>query len=61
MCIPKPRGSLLRVVPLNNAMLALQTLEADQVFKKTANSDHEIEYAALNGSLIMMSKVLNDV
>lgn len=49
------------LVPLNNAMLALQTLDSDGVFKKTANTDHEIEYTALNGSLVMMSKVLNDV
>ena len=42
-------------------MLALQTLESDEIFKKTTNMDHEIEYSALNTSLVMMSKVLNDV
>jgi hypothetical protein len=48
-------------VPLNTALLALQTLEAMDVFKKSATKDCEIELTALQGSLRMMSQVLNDV
>ncbi|KAL8283844.1 hypothetical protein RQP46_005276 [Phenoliferia psychrophenolica] len=46
-------------VPLNTALLAVQNLEGAQVFDKT--SDQAVEYAALEGSLQMMSQVLNDV
>ncbi|TDL21838.1 hypothetical protein BD410DRAFT_803933 [Rickenella mellea] len=44
-------------VPLNTALLALQNLEASGTIAKEQN----IEWAALGGSLTMMSKVLNDV
>lgn len=43
-------------VPLNTALLALQTLEAGGLFSKSENSDYDIEYTALQGSLGMMSK-----
>ncbi|KAM0756348.1 hypothetical protein T439DRAFT_352046 [Meredithblackwellia eburnea MCA 4105] len=46
-------------VPLNTALLAVQNLEGAEVFDK--NSDTAVEYAALEGSLQMMSQVLNDV
>ncbi|GAA6022631.1 hypothetical protein JCM10207_003930 [Rhodosporidiobolus poonsookiae] len=46
-------------VPLNTALLALQNIKADGAFNES--SDHAIEYAALQGSLEMMSQVLNDV
>ncbi|KAI5474272.1 histidine kinase, partial [Pseudohyphozyma bogoriensis] len=46
-------------VPLNTALLAVQNLEGANVFDK--NSDQAVEYAALQGSLEMMSQVLNDV
>lgn len=39
------------------AVLAVQNLEGAQVFDK--NSDQAVEYAALEGSLQMMSQVLN--
>ena len=44
-------------VPLNTALLAVQNMEASGVIAKT----QEIEFRALEGSLSMMSKVLNDV
>ncbi|KAK7685740.1 hypothetical protein QCA50_011086 [Cerrena zonata] len=44
-------------VPLNTALLAVQNMEASGVIAKT----QEIEFKALEGSLSMMSKVLNDV
>ncbi|KZS94496.1 hypothetical protein SISNIDRAFT_453422 [Sistotremastrum niveocremeum HHB9708] len=44
-------------VPLNTALLAVQNMEASGILKK---GEH-IESAALEGSLNMMSKVLNDV
>ncbi|KAJ3558702.1 hypothetical protein NM688_g766 [Phlebia brevispora] len=44
-------------VPLNTALLAVQNMEASGVVAKT----QEIEFKALEGSLTMMSKVLNDV
>ncbi|KAG8901542.1 hypothetical protein FRB99_005224 [Tulasnella sp. 403] len=43
-------------VPLNTALLAVQNMEASGVFRKD-----DIEFTALEGSLNMMSKVLNDV
>lgn len=46
-------------VPLNTALLAVQNLEGANVFDKS--SEHAEEYAALKGSLEMMSGVLNDV
>ncbi|GAA5965270.1 hypothetical protein JCM21900_006071 [Sporobolomyces salmonicolor] len=46
-------------VPLNTALLAVQNLKGLNVFGK--DSDNAIEYAALEGSLQMMSQVLNDV
>lgn len=48
-------------VPLNTALLALQTLESMDVFKQSAAKDCDIEFTALKGSLRMMSQVLNDV
>ena len=44
-------------VPLNTALLAVQNMEASGVVAKT----QEIEFKELEGSLSMMSKVLNDV
>ncbi|EIN05969.1 hypothetical protein PUNSTDRAFT_145366 [Punctularia strigosozonata HHB-11173 SS5] len=44
-------------VPLNTALLAVQNIDAGGVVPK----EHEIEFRALEGSLSMMSKVLNDV
>ncbi|KAF8579926.1 hypothetical protein K439DRAFT_1522413 [Ramaria rubella] len=44
-------------VPLNTAMLAVQNMEAHGSVPK----GQDIEFAALEGSLSMMSKVLNDV
>ncbi|GAA5837911.1 hypothetical protein JCM9279_004065 [Rhodotorula babjevae] len=46
-------------VPLNTALLAVQNLQGLNVFDK--NSEFAIEYSALEGSLAMMSQVLNDV
>ncbi|GAA6063145.1 hypothetical protein JCM10212_001193 [Sporobolomyces blumeae] len=46
-------------VPLNTALLAVQNLKGLNVFG--AESENAIEYAALEGSLQMMSQVLNDV
>lgn len=44
-------------VPLNTALLAVQNLEGANVFDK--NSEHAVEYSALESSLQMMSQVLN--
>ncbi|KIJ55470.1 hypothetical protein M422DRAFT_240090 [Sphaerobolus stellatus SS14] len=44
-------------VPLNTALLAVQNMEANESIAKS----QDIEFAALEGSLSMMSKVLNDV
>ncbi|EIN11063.1 hypothetical protein PUNSTDRAFT_85601 [Punctularia strigosozonata HHB-11173 SS5] len=44
-------------VPLNTALLATQNMAASGVIQKS----QEIEFKALEGSLSMMSKVLNDV
>ncbi|GJJ11166.1 hypothetical protein Clacol_005398 [Clathrus columnatus] len=44
-------------VPLNTALLAVQNMEASDSIPK----GQDIEFAALEGSLSMMSKVLNDV
>lgn len=44
-------------VPLNTALLAVQNMEASDMVAK----GQEIEFKALEGSLNMMSKVLNDV
>lgn len=44
-------------MPLNTALLAVQNLEGANVFDK--NSEQAVEYAALEGSLQMMSQVLN--
>ncbi|KAF9233473.1 Tco5, signal transduction HAMP domain histidine kinase [Melanogaster broomeanus] len=44
-------------VPLNTALLAVQNMEASGAVSKT----QEIEFMALGGSLVMMSKVLNDM
>ncbi|GAA5890425.1 hypothetical protein JCM5296_005044 [Sporobolomyces johnsonii] len=46
-------------VPLNTALLAVQNLKGLNVFGK--DSENAIEYSALEGSLQMMSQVLNDV
>ncbi|KAM0787630.1 hypothetical protein ACM66B_003695 [Microbotryomycetes sp. NB124-2] len=47
-------------VPLNTALLAVQNLQATNAFGEKG-SDQNVEYAALEGSLRMMSQVLNDV
>lgn len=44
-------------VPLNTALLAVQNMEASCAVSQT----QEIEFMALGGSLVMMSKVLNDM
>lgn len=44
-------------VPLNTALLAVQNMDASG----TIGKEQEIEFNALEGSLSMMSKVLNDV
>ena len=44
-------------MPLNTALLAVQNMEASGTVAK----GQEIEFKALEGSLSMMSKVLNDV
>ncbi|CAE7184079.1 unnamed protein product [Rhizoctonia solani] len=44
-------------VPLNTALLATQNLAGTNAIQR----EHEIEFNALEGSLNMMSKVLNDV
>jgi osomolarity two-component system sensor histidine kinase SLN1 len=44
-------------VPLNTALLAVQNMAAIGVFARS----QDIEFKALEGSLSMMSKVLNDV
>ncbi|KAL0956096.1 hypothetical protein HGRIS_002265 [Hohenbuehelia grisea] len=44
-------------VPLNTALLAVQNIEASSNIAK----GHDIEFSALNSSLAMMSKVLDDV
>ncbi|EKM50704.1 uncharacterized protein PHACADRAFT_188239 [Phanerochaete carnosa HHB-10118-sp] len=44
-------------VPLNTALLAVQNMEASGTIART----QDIEFKALEGSLSMMSKVLNDV
>ncbi|KAF7308375.1 hypothetical protein HMN09_00686100 [Mycena chlorophos] len=43
-------------VPLNTALLAVQNMASRPIAQ-----DHELEFSALEGSLSMMSKVLNDV
>ncbi|KAG8747308.1 hypothetical protein FRC10_001487 [Ceratobasidium sp. 414] len=44
-------------VPLNTALLATQNMAAEM----TLSREHDVEFNALEGSLSMMSKVLNDV
>ncbi|TDL23697.1 hypothetical protein BD410DRAFT_720943 [Rickenella mellea] len=44
-------------VPLNTALIAVQNMDASGTVAK----DQEVEFKALEGSLSMMSKVLNDV
>lgn len=44
-------------VPLNTALLAVQNLDGANVFDKS--SEHGVEWTALEGSLSMMSQVLN--
>ncbi|KAH7105908.1 hypothetical protein BKA62DRAFT_344375 [Auriculariales sp. MPI-PUGE-AT-0066] len=44
-------------VPLNSALLAVQNMEASG----NVDKEQELEFVALQGSLTMMSKVLNDV
>lgn len=44
-------------VPLNTALLAVQNLEGANVFEN--NTEQAVEYMALQGSLSMMSQVLN--
>ncbi|KAG8707374.1 hypothetical protein FRC08_000531, partial [Ceratobasidium sp. 394] len=44
-------------VPLNTALLATQNMAAEI----TLSREHDVEFNALEGSLSMMSKVLNDV
>lgn len=46
-------------VPLNTALLAVQNLKGLDVFDH--NSEHGVEYDALESSLQLMSQVLNDV
>ncbi|GAA6027725.1 hypothetical protein JCM8097_008002 [Rhodosporidiobolus ruineniae] len=46
-------------VPLNTALLAVQNLKGIGVFSQ--DSEYGVEYQALEGSLQMMSQVLNDV
>ncbi|GAA5990830.1 hypothetical protein JCM10908_000037 [Rhodotorula pacifica] len=46
-------------VPLNTALLAVQNLKGLEVFDH--NSEHAVEYDALESSLQLMSQVLNDV
>ncbi|KAF8509178.1 hypothetical protein BU17DRAFT_56291, partial [Hysterangium stoloniferum] len=46
-------------VPLNTALLAVQNMKAVGVIGK--GHEQDVEFAALEGSLSMMSKVLNDV
>lgn len=46
-------------VPLNTALLAVQNLKGLEVFDQ--NSEHGVEYDALESSLQLMSQVLNDV
>ncbi|EIW70916.1 hypothetical protein TREMEDRAFT_73601 [Tremella mesenterica DSM 1558] len=47
-------------VPLNTALLAVQNLEGEGVFKRVDNEQAEMVHG-LMGSLSMMEKVLNDV
>jgi hypothetical protein len=57
----RPRLRLIELqevrVPLNTALLAAQNLAGTNAIQR----EHEIEFNALEGSLNMMSKVLNDV
>ncbi|KAF8580300.1 hypothetical protein K439DRAFT_1637119 [Ramaria rubella] len=46
-------------VPLNTALLAVQNMKAVGAIGK--DQEQDVEFAALEGSLSMMSKVLNDV
>lgn len=46
-------------VPLNTALLSFQNLQNNSAFRE--NTDNELELHALEGSLTMMGKVLNDV
>jgi len=46
-------------VPLNTALLAVQNMDANGMFG--AGNERDLESTALEGSLSMMSKVLNDV
>lgn len=46
-------------VPLNTAVLSFQNLQSKEAFK--IDQENELEYHALEGSLAMMGKVLNDV
>ncbi|GAA5928468.1 hypothetical protein JCM10213_005744, partial [Rhodosporidiobolus nylandii] len=46
-------------VPLNTALLAVQNIQGHGIISK--DSEYAIEYDALEGSLQMMSQVLNDV
>ena len=53
-------------VPLNTALIAVQNMEATGAYGgKTGNTgparEQDVEFRALEGSLSMMSKVLNDV
>ena len=47
-------------VPLNTALLAVQNLEGEQVFRSIDPDQKEMLHG-LKGSLTMMEKVLNDV
>lgn len=55
-----PIVSLQVRVPLNTALLALQNLEAGNVFEDKSDTGYGIEYKALRSSLLMMQQVLND-
>lgn len=44
-------------VPLNTALLAVQNIEGGNGFDN--ESEHAVEFMALQGSLSMMSQVLN--
>ncbi|KAH8917094.1 hypothetical protein BT69DRAFT_1323821 [Atractiella rhizophila] len=48
-------------VPLNTALLAVQNMQAAGVFDNLDGSDQNVEFIALEGSLVMVQNVLNDV
>ncbi|GAA96782.1 uncharacterized protein L969DRAFT_97129 [Mixia osmundae IAM 14324] len=48
-------------VPLNTALLSAQNMGAAGVFSDPTYAELDLEFSALEGSLVMMQKVLNDV